>query len=229
MMATAEQLIDRLQLDLTRKSYSFTEYITMSSPYVPEGKEPMWRLLLRHRAEERDHARMLGKLIVSLGGIPNPGLFDEGAADTNYLSIFYLYDLLIKSKLDSISAFEERLKETDEFPDARDVVQRILEDERRQLSELNAVLAEYKPKPKAPAAPAKVAPVAKAAPAPAKPAAAPAAKPATADGELASQPNQAAPAVVSPATVAETPRPVTAKPSSDFDLEAYLRGRGLRQ
>ncbi len=135
-MIAREELIEKLQRDLTRKTYSFVEYVTMASPYVPEGREPMWELLLRLRTEERQHAELLSRLIVALGGIPNPGLFDEGAADTNYLHIDYLYKLLIRHKEQSVKEFEQRVNDSSGFPEARAVLLKILEDEKEQLAVL---------------------------------------------------------------------------------------------
>lgn len=136
-----QELIELLQEDLTRKSYSFTEYITMSSPYVPKGKEAMVRLLERLTLHEHEHAEWIARLIVDLGGIPNPGLFDEGAADTNYLNIFYLYDLLIRSKEKSIHLFEERLQQCAGYREAEQVIAAIVKQERDQLKELQEMAA----------------------------------------------------------------------------------------
>lgn len=140
-MIPVQELIAHLQEDLTRKSYSFTEYVTMSSPYVPKGKEAMVRLLERQTARQHEHADLIARLIVDLGGIPNPGLFDESAADTNYLNIFYLYGLLIQSKENSIRLFEERVPQCAGYREAEQVIGIILTQERQQLTELKEMLA----------------------------------------------------------------------------------------
>lgn len=137
-MIPAEVLVERLQDDLTRKTYSFAEYVTMSSPYIPPGKQPMFDLLLRHRDEDHEHARALGRVIVDLGGVPNPGLFNEGVADMNYLDIRHLYKLLIGAKEQSVQAFEERLREAGGYPEAETVLKSVLEAERKQLAELKS-------------------------------------------------------------------------------------------
>lgn len=139
-MLSVPELVDKLQLDLTRKTSSFAEYLTMCSPYVPSGAEPLWDLLLHVRDEERVHARLLGRAIVEHNGIPSPGAYDEGSPDANYLHIFYLYDLLIRSKEASIRVFESRAEETRDYPAAHKVIQSILDDERRQLRELRDCL-----------------------------------------------------------------------------------------
>lgn len=140
-MIPATELIEKLQLDLTRKAYSFTEYITVSSPYIARGKEPLWAALLTQRNQEQKHAEILARLIVSLGGVPNPGLFDESVADMSYLSIVYLYGQLIQSKKRSTSAFEERLGQCKGFPEGEAVINQILDEERQQLEQLEQLLS----------------------------------------------------------------------------------------
>jgi len=140
-MLSISELIDALQLDLTRKTSSFAEYLTSCSPYVPPGAEPLWNLLLRVRDEERAHAQLLGRVIVEYNGIPSPGVYEEDSSDANYLHIFYLYDLLIRSKEASIRTFEERAEQTRDYPAAYQVILTILEDEKRQLRELKECLA----------------------------------------------------------------------------------------
>jgi rubrerythrin len=143
----AETLVAKLQDDLTRKTYSLIEYVTMASPYVPEGKGEMWDLLLKLRGEERGHSRILSRLIVDLGGIPAPGLFDEGAADTNYLNIVYLYGLLIRHKESSVRELQERVADTAGYPGARTVILQVLADEERNLAELKECHIRHAPKP----------------------------------------------------------------------------------
>lgn len=134
------ELLKGLQEDLTRKTYSFTEYILMCSPYVPAGREPLVELLRTLVAEEHRHARLIGEMIVSLEGIPNPGLFDESAADMNYLDIVFLYGLLIGHKERTIGHFAERLQQAEKHPQVRESLGRIMEDEKRQLQDLKAAL-----------------------------------------------------------------------------------------
>lgn len=135
-MISVEELIDRLQGDLTRRDSSFAEYITQSSPYIPEGKQEMLALVERLAAQEKTHARQIGRLIIRLGGVPSPGPFEEGAADTNYLSIVYLYGLLLRWKAKSGRELEQRLAECDGYPEAREVLAAIVEAERKQEAEL---------------------------------------------------------------------------------------------
>lgn len=143
-MITQEQMIERLQFDLTRKTYSFSEYVTTSSPYVPPGKDEMWDLLLKHRAQNRAQAQLLARAIVDLGGVPQPGLFDDGAADTNYLSIVYLFELLARTLTEAIRITEERLCETKCFPALRPLLEHILHEEKRQHSEVIALLEKHR-------------------------------------------------------------------------------------
>lgn len=142
-MICVEELIEKLQLDLTRRTYSFAEYITMSSPYIPAGQEPMWNHVVELAKEEKANARQLGRLIIALGGVPTPGLFDEGAADTNYLSIGYLYGLLVKWKEDSLRQLEARVEESSGYPQVREVLLKIVEQERRQCEDLRDAIDRY--------------------------------------------------------------------------------------
>jgi len=141
-MSNTDKLIEKLQYDLSRKTYSFIEYVTHASPYIAEPYEPLWNLLLELREEERKHARMLSALIVRLGGIPTPTLFDESAADLNYLRIEYLTELIIRHKENSVAEFEQRIEDASGFPEARAVLLEILEAEKRQVARLRDTLNE---------------------------------------------------------------------------------------
>ena len=151
-MLSVPELIARLQTDLTRKACSFTEYVTNSSPYVAPGQEPMWEALVRQAREDRALALDIGRLIVAMGGVPEPGVFDEIAADTNYLAIGYQYRELIRRKEAELAMTEERVRECDGHPAARDVMLGVLEAEQRQLAELREVRDRCAPKPAPPAA-----------------------------------------------------------------------------
>jgi bacterioferritin (cytochrome b1) len=133
-------LIDGLQQDLSRKTYSFVEYITNAAPYITEPYEPLWQLMLDLRKEERQHARVIGQLIVMLGGIPNPMLFDESTADFNYLRIEYLAELLLRHKERCVAEFEKRVEQAAGFPEVRAVLLDLLAAEQQQLSRLRDVL-----------------------------------------------------------------------------------------
>jgi bacterioferritin (cytochrome b1) len=140
MTLPTEALIARLQIDLTRKTNSFSEYITHSSPYVAAGQEGMLEVVARHAKEERECAVEIARLIVALGGVPETGLFDEGAADTNYLSITHLFRMLLVRREKDLRMTEERIRDCDGHPAARELMLRVREMEERQLSELTAVL-----------------------------------------------------------------------------------------
>ncbi len=141
-LETKDQLLAGLQSDLSRKTYSFVEYVTHASPYVPESFVPLWKLLLEIRREEKEHARILSRAIVSLGGIPTPMLFDESAADLNYLRIDYLANLLVKDKEKSVAEFETRVAQASGFPEIRLVLLELLEAEKRQLERIRRSLEE---------------------------------------------------------------------------------------
>jgi hypothetical protein len=85
---------------------------------------------------------MLSALIVRLGGIPTPTLFDESAADLNYLRIEYLTELIIRHKENSVAEFEQRIEDASGFPEARAVLLEILEAEKRQVARLRDTLNE---------------------------------------------------------------------------------------
>lgn len=146
-MISTDRLISHLQEDLTRKSHSFAEYMAASSPYVAQGKEEMWELLLKVRAEEQEHARRISRLLISLGGVPNPGLFDASAADMNYLSIDYLYGLLIRSKCEYVKTLDRRLEETRGFHEAFLLLGDMLDAEQRHITQLEECLARHRTKP----------------------------------------------------------------------------------
>jgi hypothetical protein len=146
-MISVEVLVKRLQEDLTRKSHSLAEYMAASSPYVAKGREAMWELLLKVRDEDQEHARRLSSLLVSLGGIPHPGLFHASAADMNYLGIEYLYGLLIRSKRESVTLFEQRLHQAKGYHEAFVLIGDILDAEKRHVAELEECLAAHRPEP----------------------------------------------------------------------------------
>lgn len=139
-MTQTDQLIEKLQYDLSRKAYSFAEYISHASPYIRAGQEELWQTVLEVRGEERRHARMLEQLIRDLGGVPRPRLFDESATDLNYLRLDHLVERLLKHKEASVAQWEERIQETNHFPWVRAVLLEILRDEKRQVERLRAAL-----------------------------------------------------------------------------------------
>ncbi len=153
-MISPDRLIAKLQRDLTRRTCSFSEYVTVSSPYVAPGQEGLWDLISRNAAEERAHADRIARLIVSLGGVPQPGLFNEGVADTNYLKITYLAGLIEKHKEQDIRDAEERIADCSGYPAARELFLEILETDKRQLCELRLNIARLIPVPAATPEPA---------------------------------------------------------------------------
>jgi hypothetical protein len=225
----ARELVDRLQFDLTRKTYSFTEYITISSPYIPPGKEEMWDLLLQHRQQNREQARRLSRIIVDLGGIPQPGLYNEGAADTNYLSIIYLYNVLVRTIEGSVRATQERITQAEGYPAVRQLMEAILAEERKQHSEVSAMLEKHRPAPPV-AAPVAAAQLKQHKPAAAAPGA---------EGEknggfdlqsfLAKKGGAKAPADRKPEAEA-APKEVEEKPTSPggFDLQSFLAKKAAK-
>ena len=76
------------------------------------------------------------QVIIRLGGIPNPGLFDEGSADMNYLSIVFLFERLLRLKAEAIRELEERVGQTNGYPEAREVLLGILNEDRRRHEHL---------------------------------------------------------------------------------------------
>ncbi|MGC8741058.1 MAG: hypothetical protein ACP5UB_06325 [Candidatus Sumerlaeaceae bacterium] len=144
-----EKLLQGLQSDLSRKTYSFVEYITNASPYIPEHFAPLWSLLIVLRREEREHAKLLSRIIAALGGIPDPMLFDESAADLNYLRLDYLGQLLIKHKERAVTEFEQRVAEANGFPEIRAVLLELLAAEKDQLQRIRNTFEECRAKEKA--------------------------------------------------------------------------------
>ena len=144
-MLTAPQLIDHLPILLTRTTFSFAHYITISSPYVAPDKASLWDLAVSQAAEDRDQALCLGRLIISLGGVPQPGIFDELAADTNYLSIAYMMEELLRRRLDQVAQTEKSLPLCDGYPTARECLLQILETEKAQIERINKAVAAVAP------------------------------------------------------------------------------------
>ena len=145
-MHTPHQLIDHLQIILTRKTFSFAHYITISSPYVAPDKATLWDLAVSQAGEDHEAALSLGRLIISLGGVPQPGIFDELAADTNYLSIPYMMKELLQRRLDEMVQTEKSLPLCDGYPTARECLLQILETEKAQIEQINKAVAAVAPR-----------------------------------------------------------------------------------
>ena len=145
-MLTAGALVAKLQEDLTRKAYSFAEHIRVTSPYIAPGQEPLYELIARQAGEERGFADNIARLIVTLGGVPTPGLFDEGGADTNYLKITYLGAELVTKRERAVRTAEERVEDCAGHPAAREVMLAVLDVEQRHLRELREELARHEAK-----------------------------------------------------------------------------------
>ena len=153
-MIAPEKLADLLNEELTRKSCSFAEYITISAPYVPPGAGDLLSLVERIARRDREHAAALEEAIVSLGGIPQPGIYDEGVADTNYLNIVYLCGLLLRQQRSRLEQFARRLNDCAGHPEVRELLLRIMDDDRSDMRELEQVLERHSPRavPSQPAA-----------------------------------------------------------------------------
>jgi len=134
-------LLERLEACVSGKTYSFVDYIVNASPYIAERFAPLWELLLQLRKEEREHARMLSRLVVKMGGVPNPRIFDESAADLNYLRIEYLAKLLIQAKEKAIGELEKTIELCAGAPEAREVLLELLAAEQQQLVRIRETLA----------------------------------------------------------------------------------------
>lgn len=139
MTLTPERLTWKLQFELTRKAFSFAEYIAASSPYIPKGAEHLWKVVQHQARIEQSNAQTIAELIVELGGVPTPGLFDEDHADTNYLSILYLCGLLIKLRKKTVSEMEDLIAEAKGHPHVQGVLQQLLEQEHQMLAELEEI------------------------------------------------------------------------------------------
>ncbi|PKO17448.1 hypothetical protein CVU37_08110 [candidate division BRC1 bacterium HGW-BRC1-1] len=146
-MLTAPQLIDHLQILLTRKTFSFAHYITISSPYVAPDKASLWDLAVSQAAEDHEAALAVGRLIMSLGGVPQPGIFDELVADTNYLSISYMMKELLRRRLNEVAETEKSLPLCDGYPAARECVLKIWEIEKLQIEQIKQAVAAAMPPP----------------------------------------------------------------------------------
>jgi bacterioferritin (cytochrome b1) len=143
MSLSADALVARLQEDLTRKANSFAEYVRISSPYIAEGQQPLCDLVARQAMEERAQADSIARLIVALGGVPAPGIFDEGAADLNYLRITHLAEMLLRTREKAVAVAEQRVEDCAGHPEARQVMLAVLECEERHLRELREELARH--------------------------------------------------------------------------------------
>ncbi|MCX7718638.1 MAG: hypothetical protein N2111_09610 [Candidatus Sumerlaeaceae bacterium] len=148
-MIPSETLADLLNAELSRKTCSFAEYITASAPYVPPGADELLTLVERMARSDREQAAALEDMIVDLGGIPQPGVYDEGVADTNYLNIVYLSELLVRSRRSSLEQFRKRLDDCAGYPAARELLLRIIEVDTALLREMEAALEKHNPKPAA--------------------------------------------------------------------------------
>lgn len=137
-----ETVLQWLIEELSRKTYSFVEYISHASPYIPQHLAPLWDLLLELRKEERAQADLLSRAIVEAGGIPTPMLLDESMADLNYLRLDYLVKLLIDHKKQAVARLEERVSKLEGYPTLRVVLLEILETEKSHIEKLRATLAE---------------------------------------------------------------------------------------
>ncbi|MCX7625813.1 MAG: hypothetical protein N2Z21_06340 [Candidatus Sumerlaeaceae bacterium] len=136
-----DEVVEWLQEELSRRSYSFVEYITHASPFISKRFAPLWELLLELRKEERGLAETLSRTIVQLGGIPNPQLLDESIADLNYLRLEYLGKLLILHKEAHVGRLAERIAQLGGYPIARTVLLSVWEADKHHIQRLTSTLA----------------------------------------------------------------------------------------
>lgn len=137
-----DEVMAWLQEELSRRSYSFVEYITHASPYIPERFVPVWDLLLQLRTEERTLAEVLSRTIVQLEGLPNPQLLDESVADLNYLRLDYLAKLLVKHKETNVARLSGRIAQLSGYPLARNALLTVWETDKQHLERLSRTMAD---------------------------------------------------------------------------------------
>lgn len=140
------RLAQLLNGELSRKSCSFAEYILHCAPYVPPGAGDLLAVIKRIARCDREQAATLEDTIVALGGIPQSGMFDEGVADTNYLNLVYLCELLVRSRRECLELFVKRLDDSAGYPAVCEVLQMIIEQDRLLLRELEEALERHNSK-----------------------------------------------------------------------------------
>jgi bacterioferritin (cytochrome b1) len=134
-----ENIVEKLNAILSKEYNSMVQYVWDANPYVSPDEQPALEVLHTIIEDERCHAKELGRLITFLEGIPNPGRFDYGIADINYLALDYLMGLIVKDKENIIGLYDEALTAAHSFPSIYTQLVQMQEEEQQHLMALKAI------------------------------------------------------------------------------------------
>ena len=135
-VARAGEMLNRL---LSHKVDSLFKYVLESSPYVGDGDEELLRLVARVACSHNEQARELTRAIVDeLDAVPDPLGHDIGIADLNYLSLRYLLEMLCDYQEHCLEETREYLPDLAAFPASAKIVERLIEQDKRDLDELRS-------------------------------------------------------------------------------------------
>jgi hypothetical protein len=121
---------------LALEQYSLANYLLYAPPWVPPGREHAWEQVRRIAEGQRANALQLGRLLVRRYGYAASGLFPVEFTRYNDLSLEYLVPRLIEYQgglIDEIARCAWPLAQDEE---ARQLVERVLEVEKKHLDML---------------------------------------------------------------------------------------------
>ncbi|MHC4933487.1 MAG: hypothetical protein ACYTGV_14985 [Planctomycetota bacterium] len=118
---------------------SVVQYIGISSPHVPAGKEKDLETLKRMQGEEAEAAHEINALVSDLDGVPSVGVFEYWNVDLNYLDLDFLARFAAKHQQKVIAAMERDIDGVRDDARVHGLLRRILEQKREHLGVLQGL------------------------------------------------------------------------------------------
>ncbi|MHC4223745.1 MAG: hypothetical protein ACYSX0_06665 [Planctomycetota bacterium] len=118
---------------------SVVQYIGISAPHVPDGREQDLEALKRMQGEEAETAHEINALVSDLDGVPSVGVFEYWNVDLNYLDLGFLARFAAKHQAKVIALVERDIDGVRDDARVHGLLRRILEQKRAHLSALQEI------------------------------------------------------------------------------------------
>jgi hypothetical protein len=131
--------VDLLNRVLHGTVNSVVQYIGISAPHVPAGREQDLELLERMRGEEAEAAHEINAMVSELDGVPSVGVFEYWNVDLNYLDLGFLVRFAATHQEKVIAEVERDIDGVRDDARVHGLLRRILQQMREHLGALQEI------------------------------------------------------------------------------------------
>ncbi len=137
--AVPEEIIQELNLCLTKLANSTATYILESNPFTSGEDKNAIAALQEMSVSDRSQMADCAALIERLEGVPRTGVADPMLAELNYLSYPYLVDVLIRDLEHEIAHYTASVKKVEAVPEVKTFLQSVLDARQAQIKKLREI------------------------------------------------------------------------------------------